>query len=64
MSTTLSEELASGRALRCRYIRKDGVRCSNKIAGGTDDPTLLCPKHLFEAWRQFAVALKGRKVST
>ena len=53
------------RKVRCRYLtRRNNEQCSNEIAGEPDDDVLLCPRHLFEAWRQFAVALKGRKVST
>ena len=62
MATTLSEEIASRRALRCRYLRRDGDRCPNEVAYpvNVDDPrtVLLCPKHLHEAWQQFTEALE------
>ena len=56
MSTTLGEERATGRALRCRYLRRNGERCGNELAANPDEPeqVLLCAKHLFKAWRQFA----------
>jgi hypothetical protein len=65
VSTTLGEEIAGGRALRCRYIRRSGDRCSNEIAApvNVDDQAavLLCPKHLHRAWQQFTEALEQAK---
>jgi hypothetical protein len=37
------------RKVRCRYLRRNGNRCENEIAGQGDDDILLCVKHLHRA---------------
>ncbi|WP_157574860.1 hypothetical protein [Jiangella muralis] len=43
----------AARVERCRYLRRDGNRCENPVAGQGDEEVQLCPKHLFEAHKVF-----------
>jgi hypothetical protein len=70
VSTTLGEELATGRTLRCRYLRRNGERCANPTAGVPDgadpvdqDVVLLCPRHLYRAWQQFSQSVPAETVA-
>ena len=66
MTTTLAQELASGRTLRCRYTLKSGDRCTGEAVMPPDrDPVdkgtvLLCPVHLLRAYEAMRVILKTR----